>query len=283
MSESLPSNFVVLDVETTGLNPFEDRIIEIGAVRYRDNRQVGEFSQLIACPYLLPERIVELTGITDGMLAGEPQLEKVIVDFVQWLGGDTIVGHNVKFDASFLQSWYSQATGEEFDGNMICTMQMARFALPNLKRHNLDTVAAHFELGRDGYHRALGDAKLAAEVFQRLKCLLEKRLDVPTGDGRTKVTKKDELSQEYRAREGDVCIVCGGTIGGGAHWVQRDRHVCSSGCNDKLKRMTRCSKQNEARATQQTPQAPPKAAGGCALQMFVLLALILIAAAVTIF
>lgn len=96
------NDYTIVDIETTGLSPDKDDIIEIGALRIRDNIVVAEFSQLIKASKPLSKTISQITGITDDMLADVKELDDTLSDFLQFINNDTVVGHNIAFDANFI-------------------------------------------------------------------------------------------------------------------------------------------------------------------------------------
>ena len=137
--------FVVLDFETTGLNPNMDEIIEIGAVRLEHGKEVGEFSQLIDPGRAIPEKVVELTGINSAMLAGQPTLAEVFPKFAEFLEGAVLVAHNASFDMAFLRRAF-QRFGRELDAPILDTLALARNAYKELRNHKLGTVCKHLDI-----------------------------------------------------------------------------------------------------------------------------------------
>ena len=101
-TNEFPDDYVVIDIETTGLNPVKDHIIEISALRYRANRKVDEFVTLVAPGVIIPDFITRLTGITDDMLQKAPNVAEAAGAFMDYIGDDIIVGYNVTFDLAFL-------------------------------------------------------------------------------------------------------------------------------------------------------------------------------------
>ena len=101
--EEIMDHYVVLDIETTGLNPEYDRIIEIGALRDRNNKVFDEFSCFVNPDRKIPDSVIELTGITDDMLEGQPNIEQILKSCLYFLGDDVMMGHNILFDYSFLK------------------------------------------------------------------------------------------------------------------------------------------------------------------------------------
>jgi DNA polymerase-3 subunit epsilon len=177
------ASFVVVDLETTGGSPERgDRIIEIGAVRIRGGRVVERFAELVDPERSLPPFITRLTGITPDMLAGRRPIRDVIGRFERFAAGDVLIAHNARFDVPFLSSALRTAAGRGFDQPCLCTLRLARRALPLLRRRSLDSLAAHFGIPVVDRHRALGDALMTAEVFFHLLERLRARGVVRVGE-----------------------------------------------------------------------------------------------------
>lgn len=162
--------FVVFDLETTGLNNLPsqgavDRIIEIGAVKLRNGKISEKFSSFIACPTPLTKNIVELTGITDDMLAGAPDVADVLADFFKFTDGCFLVGHNVTFDYRFIR-YYAEQEGYLFQQQSFDTLTFAQEQL-RLSNYKLNTVADYFEFTFN-HHRAFDDAFVTAKIFIEL-------------------------------------------------------------------------------------------------------------------
>ncbi len=159
--------FVVFDLETTGLNEggTMDRIIEIGAVKIEEGRICQKFSTFVACPVRLPDKIVELTGITDEMLRGAPEVGAVIADFYKFCDGCALVGHNVQFDAKFIR-YYGEKEGYLFGQRTYDTLTFSQQEL-RLANYKLNTVAEHFGF-TFRHHRAYDDAFVTAKIFIEL-------------------------------------------------------------------------------------------------------------------
>jgi len=163
-------DFVIVDVETTGWSPDEARITEIGAVRVRAGRQLGQFASLVNPGSAIPERLVTLTGITDAMVAAAPSLDQALPAFLAFAHGGVLTAHNAPFDVGFLRA-ACQACGlpwPEFP--VVDTVELARRVLsedevPNCK---LSTLAAFFGARTAPQHRALADALATADVLTGL-------------------------------------------------------------------------------------------------------------------
>lgn len=168
--------FVVFDLETTGFSAKNERITEIGAVRVSGGEIKESFNTFVNPEKPIPEKIVELTGITDDMVKDAPSQEKAVRAFLDFCGENTIlVAHNAQFDISFIR-----AACERYDipynHTFIDTVPLCRTMLPGLKNYKLDTVSKHLKLDDFNHHRACDDAKILADIMLVLfKDLKEER------------------------------------------------------------------------------------------------------------
>ncbi|HIU33587.1 MAG TPA: PolC-type DNA polymerase III [Candidatus Pullichristensenella excrementigallinarum] len=158
--------FVVLDFETTGLNPSADEIIEIGAVRIENGEEVSEFSQLIRPGRAIPEKVVELTGITPAMLADQPTIREVLPAFWNFLQGAVLVAHNASFDLAFLRR-ACKRENLPLNAPVLDTLALARNQYPELRNHKLGTVCKHLNVSLKDAHRAVHDARATGLVLLR--------------------------------------------------------------------------------------------------------------------
>lgn len=159
--------FVLLDLETTGLSPKEDRIIEIGAIKYEKGKFVSKLETFVNPARRIPDRIIEVTGITDDMVASAPYIEAVIGELVDFLQGNVIIGHNIVFDYSFVKQ-NAINNKLEFNENVIDTLKLARKFLPELPKRSLDYLCEHFGIVDENHHRAINDAHVAGELYKIL-------------------------------------------------------------------------------------------------------------------
>ncbi len=160
------NTYISIDLETTGLNPKEDRIIEIGAVKVVDGQTVDTFSTFVNPGRRLEERIVELTGITDELLADAPCMEEVFPRLEEFLGDLPFVGHSILFDFSFLKK-VAVNRNRSFEREAIDTLKIARKYLAGLEHKNLDYLCAYYHIPHHA-HRALQDAEATSELYQKL-------------------------------------------------------------------------------------------------------------------
>ena len=172
--QSLQDSYVVFDIETTGLSPNTNKIIEIGAVKVEHGTITGRFSKFVNPQVPIPFHIEELTSIRDDMVKDEPPIDVVLPEFLEFCQGCVLVAHNAEFDTGFIQK-NCENLGLPFDFTFVDTVSMARYLLPNLKRFKLDTVAKELKISLDHHHRAVDDAECTAQIFLKFIDLLEKR------------------------------------------------------------------------------------------------------------
>ena len=141
--------FIAFDLETTGLSPDFNRIVEVGAVRFRaDGTECGRMEQLVDPRCAIPDDVIKIHGITDEMVRGQPPIEQVLPEFVEFLGfPDTILlAHNASFDVGFLTAAFSRCKAIFPEHPIIDTLTLSRRTLPRLRNHRLETVARHLRI-----------------------------------------------------------------------------------------------------------------------------------------
>ena len=159
--------FVVFDIETTGLSAMTCKITEIGAVLVRNGEVLKVFSTFVNPDGHIPEEITELTGITDDMVADAPSQKDAVKAFIEFVGKRTVVAHNANFDMGFIRRAAENA-GIHFDPPYLDTLSMSRFLNPELKNHKLDTLVDFYRLGDFNHHRACDDAEVTAKIFCKM-------------------------------------------------------------------------------------------------------------------
>ena len=166
MENSMYDTYVSIDLETTGLNPKRDRIIEIGAIRVERGEIREEFSTFVNPGRKLEDRITELTGIRDEDLAEAPELDEVFPKLLEFMGDFPLLGHSILFDYSFLKK---AAVDRKltFERSAVDTLQIARKYLPDLPHRNLEYLCRYYEIPHHA-HRALEDAKATDRLFRKL-------------------------------------------------------------------------------------------------------------------
>ena len=157
--------FVVFDIETTGLNSHTNEIIEIGAVKIKAGRIVDRYSQLINPGRPIPYHITEITSITDEQVANEPKIDKVIGKFVDFVGDAVLVAHNAPFDMGFIKRDIKKYLNIDLECSVIDTLQMARDLFPDLKKYGLGDLNKTLGLALEKHHRAVDDSQATANMF----------------------------------------------------------------------------------------------------------------------
>ncbi len=163
----LDDEFVVFDIETTGLSPQTCAITEIGAVLYKKGVVTEKFSEFVNPMVTIPQEIVELTGITDDMVKDADTIDKVLPRFLEFVGERVLVAHNASFDISFIRA-AAESCHIPFSPSFIDTVSKSRHVNPELKKHKLDTLAEYFSLGDFDHHRAFEDAHMLALIFDAM-------------------------------------------------------------------------------------------------------------------
>lgn len=166
--QSLDDEYVVFDLETTGLKKEVDKIIEIGAVKVKNKQITDKFSAFINPKIPLSQKITELTSITDDMLKDAKYEDEVIPEFLKFIGKSVLVAHNANFDVGFIRQW-AKNNKVEILNTVVDTVEVSRLLFPELSRHKLNIVAKHLGVSLENHHRAVDDAGATAEIF--IKCI----------------------------------------------------------------------------------------------------------------
>jgi ATP-dependent DNA helicase DinG len=166
----MPS-IVAIDIETTGLDPAVDAIIEIGALRFNGTRVEAEWSSLINPGRPIPPMITQLTGITNEMVRNAPPIKAVVQELADFVGSDPVLGHSVRFDLSFLQR-----QNILIDNDVLDTYELAAVLMPTATRYNLGALGQQLGILLPATHRALDDARVTHVVYTRM---VEKAMELP--------------------------------------------------------------------------------------------------------
>ena len=184
--------YVVLDLEMTGLSAKTDQVIEIGAVKIKNNQIIDTMECLVNPKCEIPTRVVELTGITDEMVMQGRDKDAAIADLISFIDGYILVGQNINFDYSFLKQW---AVNHKMplEVKACDTLKLARVLLPAEQSKKLEALCEYFGIERTRGHRAMDDAVETWKIFEKLKELaLEKG---------TSETYLEPRVLEYRAKK----------------------------------------------------------------------------------
>ena len=160
-------DYCVVDIETTGLSRVKNEIIEISALKVRSGVVVDEFSQLVKPSGRVGRFITGLTGITNDMLSDAPNIKDVLPKFLDFVGEDEILGHNVHFDIGFIRVNCERYLDRDFSNSYVDTRQIAR-RVANAPNNRLSTLAKYYNIDATGHHRALCDCEITYKLYKKL-------------------------------------------------------------------------------------------------------------------
>lgn len=161
-----PSSYVVVDIETTGLSPEYDSIIEICAMKYSDNVLTDSFSSLVNPGFPISDFISALTGITNDMLSSAPALDSVIPKFYDFVKDSVLVGHNVHFDLNFLYDACMEYLSLPLSNDFIDTLRISRRLHPENRHNRLSDLSKIYHIDYSNAHRAESDCLITNKIFQ---------------------------------------------------------------------------------------------------------------------
>lgn len=173
-AEDMLKSYIAFDLETTGLSPETNEIIEIGALKVQDGKVQERFMEFIMPSEPISARITEITGITNEMVADARRREEVIPAFLDFCGNEVLVGHNIIFDYSFMKN-QAELLGLSFEKQGIDTLKIARRVHKNMESKSLEALCAHYEIDNKAAHRAYHDALATAKLYQTLAHYFEER------------------------------------------------------------------------------------------------------------
>ena len=170
------ADYVVFDLETTGISTVHDAVVEISAIRVQGGKITDEFSTLVNPEMPIPYRASKVNNIYDDMVADAPLFEQALADFDAFIGNRILVGHNIHtFDMNFAYDAAWNFLGRELGNDYVDTLYLARRYLPELSHHKLTDVAEHFQLQTQGTHRALFDCMMNQSCYEEIGRLMEAR------------------------------------------------------------------------------------------------------------
>lgn len=200
--------FTVVDVETTGLSPSNNRIIEIGLVKIKNLTITEKLHFLINPQITIPQFITSLTGISNYDIEDAPYFSEVIDEITSFIENSVLTAHNFQFDSSFLNSEFTIAGREFVNNQSCCTLKLARSMYPFLRSKSLSSVSEHLKLKNKNAHRALGDAEITAKVLLKMIKELKVKENISTVEellsfqkGSSEISSlkiKKELQEDFR-------------------------------------------------------------------------------------
>lgn len=167
-------DFTVIDLETTGRGNQYTEITELSAIRYRNYQAVDSFSVLVKPSSSILPFVENLTGITDDMLKNKPRVGTVIESFVDFIGNDVVVGHNVNFDFNLVYDAYFAETKKLMRNDYLDTLNLSRILNEDASSHKLESLCHYFEIRRDIGHRGLADCEQTGELYVKMSKKAEK-------------------------------------------------------------------------------------------------------------
>lgn len=162
-------DYVVFDLETTGLNAARDSIIEISALKVENRVITDTFSTLVNPECAIPYHATEINGITSDMVVDAPLIEEALANFLVFSEGQVLVGHNIHtFDLNFVNHFADRLFNKTIENDYIDTLYMSRSCLPQLKSHKLTALAEYFKISAEGAHRAMNDCIMNQKCYEEL-------------------------------------------------------------------------------------------------------------------
>lgn len=166
-SQDIDCEYIVFDIETTGFSPINDGITEIGAVKIRDGQIIDTFSELVNPGKKIPEKVIELTGITDEMVKDKLAIDKILPKFIDFIDESVLVAHNASFDMGFINKKLEDIN-ITLSNPVLDTLQFSRELYSHLKSHKLNKIAKYLNISLENHHRAVDDSKATAEILLKM-------------------------------------------------------------------------------------------------------------------
>lgn len=168
-------DYVVFDLETTGISPKSDAVIEISAVKVRNGKIIDDFSELVNPGRPIPYGASRVNNIFDEMVADAPYFDEVLKRFIDFIGEDVLVGHNIhKFDMNFIYRDAERYFGKNISNDYIDTLKVAVICFPDWRHRRLGDIAAHYGIPTSGAHRALADCIMNQQIFEYMNQDMER-------------------------------------------------------------------------------------------------------------
>ena len=195
--QDIDTTYCVLDLETTGLSAKTEKITEIGIMKIVNGEVVDKFSEFVNPEKHIPERVQEVTHITDDMVIDSPKIDEIFPRVLEFIKGSVLVAHNATFDIGFLKN-VAKNLGYEFDYTYVDTLPLARKLYPELKKHKLGKIAEHLGIEVLVAHRALDDVDTTVKVLKEMMKELKKRGAKTVKDIATKCEDEKAKAEEYK-------------------------------------------------------------------------------------
>lgn len=192
--QEIDTTYCVLDLETTGFSAVTEKITEVGIMKIKQGEVIDKFSCFVNPEKHIPQRVTEVTNITDDMVKDAETIEKVFPKILEFIEGSVLVAHNAPFDMGFLKQ-NAKRLGHEFDYTYLDTLSLAKDLFPNYKKYQLGKIAENLGIKVEVAHRALDDVDTTVKVFNVMIDMLKKR-GAKTVDDIHEVSCSEEAKKE---------------------------------------------------------------------------------------
>ncbi|MCM1265484.1 MAG: 3'-5' exonuclease [Candidatus Gastranaerophilales bacterium] len=169
LNKDYPTDFTIIDLETTGLSPYKNSIIELSAIKVRNDEIVGTFTKLVKPSEPINSFVQNLTGITNEIVETASPITDVLPEYIDFIGTDVVLGHNVKFDIRFISQNLQKHFKRKFTNNSFDTMVLSRRFCTDVVSHKLSSLAEYFDIDSKGHHRGLKDCEMTFYVYKNIK------------------------------------------------------------------------------------------------------------------
>lgn len=183
-------NFIAFDLETTGFYPGVDKIVEIGAVRFCNDKVEAIFSTLVDPQMSIPQAATDVNGITNDMLKGKPTIDLLLEPFAEFCADSILVAHNAGFDVPFLKAEIEKHESSAPSGVILDTLSLAKKIFPGLPNYKLGTLVQHIKIQTTQFHRAEEDASYCGQLFYKMMHKMTGTQEMPPIDNLIQLTGK---------------------------------------------------------------------------------------------
>ena len=211
--EEFVSDYVVFDLETTGISPYKDKIVEISAVKVVDRKVKAEFSRLVNPECHISEGASAVNGIYDEMVENEPTIEEILPNFIDFIEDYILVGHNIyAFDLNFIYRDSEAIIGKFPDNCYVDTLSLSRKCMPELAHHRMTDLATYFGISTEGAHRALKDCQMTQQVYEFLRVEMKKfeegkkKIPICRRCGKTMILRNGRFGKFWGCKGYPECI-----------------------------------------------------------------------------
>lgn len=202
--------FIAFDLETTGIVPGVDQIVEIGAIRFVDGQVESMFVTLVDPRRPIPPAASVVNGISDEMVKGQPLIEDLLPSFTSFCGDDPLIAHNASFDAQFLTADVKRYETSAPKGVILDTLPIARKVFPGLPNYKLATLVQHLKIPSGEFHRAQADATCCGFLFSEMMKRISVAGRVPNIEQLVNLTGRPELRLPQITRQPKQMDLFGG-------------------------------------------------------------------------